>query len=223
MKYVSIDIETTGLDPENHEILSVGIVIEDTSLKLDPENLPTLHIGILHEEIRGSLFAINMNNDILKKILGYQGAKTVEEKAEYEKSNRMVFRKKEDVVVEIYRFLFRNGFVDFTPEEMQQSEIIDGVRYPLIGSKNPPARINAAGKNFSTFDKVFLEKLPRWKQLMRTRQRVLDPGILFVDWQNDEALPTLQTCKDRAGIQGQVTHDALEDAIDVIMVMRKFY
>lgn len=29
MKYLSIDIETTGVDPLNNQILSVGIIVED--------------------------------------------------------------------------------------------------------------------------------------------------------------------------------------------------
>ena len=43
MKYISIDIETTGLDPENCQILSIGAVIEDTLNQLPFEELPTFH------------------------------------------------------------------------------------------------------------------------------------------------------------------------------------
>jgi hypothetical protein len=82
---------------------------------------------------------------------------------------------------------------------------------------------NVAGKNFGTFDKLFLQELPWWQKLIRTRQRVLDPAILMVDWKNDKSLPNLTTCKERADIQGIVTHNALEDAWDVIEVLRKFY
>jgi hypothetical protein len=45
----------------------------------------------------------------------------------------------------------------------------------------------------------------------------------MVDWVNDTSLPNLDTCKFRADIQGVVTHNALEDAWDVIEVLRKFY
>jgi hypothetical protein len=55
------------------------------------------------------------------------------------------------------------------------------------------------------------------------RQRVIDPAILMVDWKNDESLPNLKVCKERADIEGIVTHNALEDAWDVIEVLRKFY
>jgi len=70
---------------------------------------------------------------------------------------------------------------------------------------------------------LFLQQLPWWQKLIRTRQRVLDPAILFVDWKNDESLPSLTTCKQRAGISGIVTHDALDDAWDVIETLRVTY
>ena len=36
----------------------------------------------------------------------------------------------------------------------------------------------------------------------------------------DERLPDLLTCKERAGIKGKVTHKAIEDAWDVIELLR---
>ncbi len=67
-----------------------------------------------------------------------------------------------------------------------------------------PITINVAGKNFGTFDKLFLQELPWWQKLIRTRQRVLDPAILLVDWIGDKSLPNLTQCKERAGIRGIV-------------------
>ena len=71
--------------------------------------------------------------------------------------------------------------------------------------------------------KLFLQELPWWQKLIRTRQRVLDPAILCVDWNNDTALPSLTQCKERTNVEGIVTHNALEDAWDVIQVLRNFY
>jgi hypothetical protein len=86
-----------------------------------------------------------------------------------------------------------------------------------------PVTITVAGKNFASFDKLFLERLPRWKQAIRIKQRILDPAILYVDWKTDSDVPNLLKCKERAGINGTVTHNALEDAWDVIEVLRKKY
>ena len=43
------------------------------------------------------------------------------------------------------------------------------------------------------------------------------------DWNEDESLPSLIKCKERANIEGIVTHNALEDAWDVIELLRKHY
>ena len=95
--------------------------------------------------------------------------------------------------------------------------------FPIFSSKLKPTHIIAAGKNFATFDKKFLEKLPRWQQCLRIKQRVIDPAILYVDWKNDNDLPNLSLCKERAGLSNIVTHNALEDAWDTLEVLRKFY
>ena len=49
-------------------------------------------------------------------------------------------------------------------------------------------------------------------------------GIFGRDpWKNDDAAPGLGLCKERAGIEGIVTHNAIEDAMDVVQLFRKFY
>ena len=224
MKYVSIDIETTGLDPALNNILSIGAIIEDTESPLPRRECPQIHIAIVHHALHGSYEALDMNRDLISKISKWKNSKE-EEKRNYSTTLNMVFSDPEEVVAHLYRFFYRNGLVDIDLEKYvgMQKEIIDGVSYPIIGSKVPPAKINAAGKNFATFDKLFLENLPRWKQLMRVRQRVIDPAILYVDWKNDKALPSLGECKERAGLSSHVSHDALDDAWDTIEVLRKMY
>jgi hypothetical protein len=73
------------------------------------------------------------------------------------------------------------------------------------------------------FDKLFLEKLPKWNTYIEIKKRIIDPAVLFADWQNDEVLPNLTTCKIRAKTGDNVTHNALEDAWDVIELMRTQY
>jgi len=94
---------------------------------------------------------------------------------------------------------------------------------PMITNQTKPIHITVAGKNFGTFDLRFLEKLPRWNQLIKVRQRILDPTILYTDWKNDESLPSLSKCKKRANMTEVVSHDAVEDSFDVIALLRKEY
>jgi len=81
-------------------------------------------------------------------------------------------------------------------------------------------KVKATGKNFGTFDLKFINKV--FKRV-KFHHRVLDVGSLMVNFKNDEWLPGLLECKKRAGIKGEVTHNALEDCWDVIEILRTKY
>jgi len=223
MKYISIDIETTGLDPENCQILSIGAVIEDTLNQLPFEELPTFHGVIKRENVSGSLFALNMNRDLIETIVQYSGAQDQDEKNDIVHMTGMQFYHEDEIVEALFQFCFRNNLVELNHDINKTVKIVNGITYPILTSNMPKVYLNCAGKNFAGFDKKFLEKLPRWKQVFSIRSRVLDPGILFVDWINDESVPSLDECKKRAGIDGVVTHNAVEDAMDVVMLLRQCY
>ena len=224
MKYISIDIETTGLDPETCQILSIGAVIEDTLNPIPFEDLPKFHGVIKRENVSGSLFALNMNRDLIETIVQYSGAQDQDEKNDIVHMTGMQFYHEDEIVEALYQFCYRNGLVDLDPNFLnKQMKVVNGISYPILGSNMVKTYLNCAGKNFAGFDKKFLEKLPRWKQVFSIRSRVLDPGILFVDWINDESVPSLDECKKRAGIDGVVTHNAVEDAMDVVMLLRQCY
>jgi hypothetical protein len=188
------------------------------------EELPTLHGVIKRENVSGSLFALNMNRDLIETIVQYSGAQDQDEKNDIVHMTGMQFYHEDEIVEALFQFCYRNGLVEFDPNFLnKQMKIVDGIAYPILTSNMPKVYLNCAGKNFAGFDKKFLEKLPRWKQVFSIRSRVLDPGILFVDWINDESVPSLDECKKRAGIDGVVTHNAVEDAMDVVMLLRQCY
>ena len=224
MKYISVDIETTGLDPETCQILSIGAVIEDTLNQLPFEDLPKFHGVIKRENVSGSIFALNLNRDLIQAMKDHSEARTDDEKKLVEESFGAKFYHEDEVVEALYQFCFRNGLVELDDRWLNQHvKLVDGKTYPILTSNMNKTYLNCAGKNFAGFDKKFLEKLPRWKQVFSIRSRVLDPGILFVDWINDESVPSLDECKKRAGIDGVVTHNAVEDAMDVVMLLRQCY
>jgi hypothetical protein len=215
MKYVSIDIETSGLDHQKNSVLSIGAIIEDTEKKLPFEECLKFNAIILQREIVGSPRAITMNNEIISMIGNYLEG-TDEVRKVLNNNSGYKFYEEEEVVKEFYLWLYKNG--------LGQEELYEGARGGImIDSKTKPITLNVAGKNFGTFDKLFLQELPWWQKLIRTRQRVLDPAILCVDWKNDKSLPSLTQCKEKLGIEGIVTHNALDDAWDVIEILRKFY
>jgi oligoribonuclease len=223
MKYISIDIETTGLDSEKNKVISVGAIIEDTENKLPFDECPKFNVAVLQNELVGSARAITINKELISLIADYQDAndetrKLIDSYGDYK------YIREDEVAKEFYWFLEGNGFgVGHFYDSGGYVEIKDGKTRPIINGSTKPITINVAGKNFATFDKLFLEELPWWKKLIKIRQRVLDPAILVVDWKNDTSLPNLKQCKERTGVEGIVTHNALDDAWDVIEVMRKFY
>ena len=225
MIYLSIDLETTGLEKDRYQILSFGAILEDTEKKLPYAEIPKFHAAILHNEITGSPFAMNMNKKIIEAIVQYQTAKDQDEKNDLVQMTGMQFYHEDKVVEGFFHWLCDNDM--YTPNPLMEGQAMvmagNGKMYPAITSKTKPITINVAGKNFASFDKHFVDRLPRWQQLIRIRQRMIDPAVIFTDWTNDKALPALYDCKQRAKIQGEVTHDALEDAWDVIQLLRTQY
>lgn len=182
MRYVSIDIETTGLNPERDQILEFGAVIGDTNKKYDINNAIKFHKIILHRRIVGDVFAINMNREIIQEI-----------KEAYDKS-------------ELNRAFCSIQYLEENFIEWLKKNRFDTTK-----------KINVAGKNFAGFDQKFLE--PYFKNI-KFSQRVLDPAILYLDT-TDKRLPDLKTCKARAGLNGNVSHRALIDAMDVVLLLQK--
>ncbi len=221
MIYVSIDIETSGLNHDMNHVLSIGAIIEDTTKKLPYDELPKFNAIVLQNNIQGSPRAITMNKEIISLIGEYLEGKE-EVRQQLIESSGYQFFEEDEVVKEFYWWLEANGYFQSNNSNGYVT-LEDGYMRPVINGNTKPITINVAGKNFGTFDKLFLQELPWWQKLIRTRQRVLDPAILCVDWVNDTSLPSLTICKERMNVEGIVTHNALEDAWDVIEILRKFY
>ena len=222
MVYISVDIETTGLDSERNQILSIGAIIEDTTKKLSFEEIPKFNTIVLHHELTGSPRAITMNKELISLMGEYlEGDKDVRKK--HDEHSGFQFLEIDEVSKAFFDFLWKNSLGYSMTDVSKTVRVVDGHSYPVFGSNTKPIILNVAGKNFGTFDKLFLEKLPWWKKLIQARQRVIDPAILCCGWHTDDTLPSLSQCKERLGVKGIVTHNALVDAWDVIQVLRKFY
>ena len=222
MIYVSIDIETSGLEPLNNSVLSFGAIIEDTSKKLPYEKLPKFNAIILQHQITGAPRAISMNKEIISLIGEYVEGND-EDRANLEHHSDYVFLKEDELAQKFYDFLFLNGIYPNSSFLNNHVRNVNGTMIPAFNNHTPSLTINVAGKNFGTFDKLFLDELPWWRKLIKVRQRIIDPSILYCRWDEDEAIPSLKKCKERADIDGEVAHTALEDAWDVVQMLRKFY
>jgi len=175
MPYVSIDIETTGLDPETCQILEIGAVVDDWKLPI--ERLPRFRRALTYEIVTGSPYAMALNANLLKQIASPQSD----------------FCKPQELGAQFAEWIKANGL--------------------------DPMRLQAAGKNFASFDMQFLNRLPRFGEHIRFRHRVLDPAILYWRLQDDK-LPDSKTCYERAGLDNKVAHTAVEDALAVVRLVR---
>lgn len=183
MKYLSIDIETTGLNPHEHKIIEFGALLEDTTkIHLSVSDLPHYHC-IIQQEMKGDPIALEMNQKIFE-------------------------------IMETGWCVSQGGFLKDFYKWCENAG--------LEKNSKGKIRIVAAGKNFSSFDLLFLNEIPGFAQIFSVSKRCLDPAMLYIV-PDDCELPDLQTCLDRAGIKKTVAHNALSDAADVVNLLRQKY
>jgi len=68
MKYISIDIETTGLDPEKHQILEFAAVYDDLEQPKRLEHLPKFHRLICWDDYIISDYCLKLHEELLKEL-----------------------------------------------------------------------------------------------------------------------------------------------------------
>lgn len=187
MKAVSIDIETTGLNPETCQILEIGAVIFDTRDFDTPiEKLPTLRMILVHEFIMGEPAALKMNAGLIESIAFFKPPK---------KSGG-------ETGVFIYPGLVTGKMWEFFARYMDANSVF------------------VAGKNFNGFDRRFLDKLPKANQNLRFHRRTFDPAAYYFDPLTDSEIPSLSQCLERAGMNPTVNHSAVDDARQVVALLR---
>lgn len=178
MKYVSVDIETLGLDPDQCDIIEFGAVIDDMISPI--EDLPTFHCYVIQEDnnYQGEPYAMSMHSKILKRI------------AEREK-----------------------GYF-YVPSDLLDESFADWLALEV----DPIEKVTLAGKNFASFDLPFLKNV-KFGERSLYHHRILDVGSMYVT-KKDQEIPDLKECLRRAGIDKEINHTAVDDAIDVIRCVR---
>jgi hypothetical protein len=193
VRYLSVDIESTGLDHTWCQMIEFGCVYDDLRDRLPTAKLPRFHCYVAHDRIVGEPYALAMNWKIIDRI------------ARREK-----------------------GYTYLPPDQFHRAfcEWLVGVGYS-VGPTNGEIEVNVAGKNFSGFDKNFISPYLGRQTYpftsVRFRHRVLDVAPLYFDPSTDDVLPDLKTCLARAGITKEVAHTAIEDAMDVVQLVRYAY
>lgn len=196
MKYCAIDIETTGLDPDNCQIIQFAAVFDDLNVQAPLETLPKYETYVIADTYKGEAYALAMNAGIFEKIANYNG-------------NNIKADHTGNLLPQFSQWLRKECKVPF-------------LRYPGTCLYDSCVRVVAAGKNFANFDNQFLRKLPGYDRVVKFHHRVLDPASLYFDPRLDkDCLPSTEKCMKRAGIEGEVAHTALEDALTVVKLLRK--
>lgn len=206
MKYLSLDIETGGLN-RKMPILQIAVVVDDLHSRTPTpiDQLPRFCAFVKHDNPTFEPYALNLH---MKTGL-------------------------------LQRYLADQTKVDFGSTMKKLVEFLR-VYYPLQGKE----KYNAAGKNLAGFDLPFIREARHdagpfqnsniWTTadgvyvnhvvgdfLDKINHRIIDPAVFYTDFLSDKGAVSLDDCKDRAGITtGPVTHDALDDALDVVRVIR---
>lgn len=193
MKYVSIDIETTGLDPNKHDIVEFAAVLDATEYSIPVEQLPFFRAVIVTDNYNVSPYCGHLHFDLWKEICVVDKTRMADE-GHYLGSYMHVethYTKPEYLIMLFVEWLEKHG--------------IEG-------------RINPVGKNFGAFDLHFLNRLEGAKDLP-LKHRTLDPGCMYAT-ATDEQIPSLEECLKRAGRTPDALHTALGDARDVVRLIR---
>ncbi len=241
LSYVSIDIETTGLDETKCQTLEIGAVLDDWTKPI--AELPIFRRIVAWDQVVGTPYAMSLNAGLLKAI----GTRANEKPTAPEDALIQLVKQTGSKDIPVNRILnhlrspiswhdipnFLLKCPDLHPEVLKfaanppmpccfckDHQLANLFSIWLKANGVDPKHIQAAGKNFAAFDMQFLKRMPVFEDLIAFRHRIIDPAILY--WEpDDEKLPDSKTCYERAGYDSKVAHTAVEDAQAIVWLVRQ--
>lgn len=195
MRYMSIDIETTGLDPKVHSILEVGAVC--TEITKDHARAHELRLLVVPQ---GPMvidpYCAKLHTTLWDELIAHQKKGTPP----------MVCRANGDNHIQVSGQCWESKIAEHL------LDFVDAC-WPEHTAKKP--KITVAGKNAASFDLPFLRLRANLDDYLDVRHRVLDVAPFF--WRpGDDVLPSMDVCLQRAGIAKSTKHGALDDAYLVV-------
>lgn len=175
MKYVSIDIETLGLNPDA-PIIEVACVFVENGECLGEEQTYVCHDSYDNCEP----YAMAMHPETLKIIADGPQEGTIN--------------------------------IDWVGQWL--AHFLD--KYGFYG------KITFAGKNAAKFDIPMLQRQSKSFDRIKPHHRVLDPGSMYVR-RGDDEIQSLSTILESQGLDGTVSHTALDDARAVVAAVERFF
>lgn len=190
--YIAFDIETTGLNPEKHQILSIAAVADnepDTPI----DKLPYFHMSIYYEDgIVGDPFALAMNAKLLEMIA--KGGPPIQRGDNW--TGQATLRQ---VMSDYISWLDR--LTHIAEKFVYAGKNLASFDFGFLEAKGFPVH------KFLRSGHRVIDVGPMYYNLS--------------DYQNGTA-PNLVKCMERAEVVNpEVTHDALQDCRDVVLCIRK--
>lgn len=191
--YVSLDLETTGLDLQKSQILQIGAVFDDGKSPID--KLQTLNILVDNETITyGESYAMGMNAWIFKEL--------------FDKNSKF---EKQSLTIALQKLWL---LLSEAAERAYEWDVANG-------KQSPRKNIQIAGKNVGSFDLAILANqgatVDQAGVTAPADHRTIDVGSMyFEDFGRNAGLNSINKLTGRDG----VSHDALQDAFDVVTAIR---
>lgn len=150
MKYVSIDIETTGLSPVDNQMIEIGLVVEDTAAKKPIDELPRRRILIPSRQYQINTYCMNLHRTLFE-MLDQVDWKRLMSEGSYRHAPKTYFA--------------TPGKIEFIIAPWLEKHMGKDCKFVV------------AGKNFYGFDYNFMRP---YLQNVKFHHRALDPCTLFL-------------------------------------------
>ena len=188
LPYISIDLETTGLDLERSQILQIAAVYDDGKSPI--AELPRFNVFINEPITYAELGALVLH----AKSGLFSRIQEANKKGESKKLSQ--------------------GIDDFL-------KFLDDHRNPREGGGK--YKVNLAGKNAGTYDIPILKNWMNYAQGLYFKDliycSIIDAGSIY--FRDFGRIPSLgEILKHIQAAKTEVTHDAMEDALDVVIAIR---
>ena len=192
LKYVSIDIETTGIDRQKDDVIEITAKIDDLSNIKPVNELPRFHCYVVKERYSGCAWAFAEHQRIFDAI----------------RNNHPDCIDEENVAHALYNFICDNkGYIGYMEKDLYDNTC-DIIVLP-------------AGKNFASFDLHFLYRLPFFVGKIGFPTRAIDVGNMYLR-PTDIKPPSLTDCAKRMNLNMVVNHTSDNEVDMVIHLVRNF-
>ena len=220
--YISMDLETTGLDVEKVDILELAAVLDDGESPIEKLRRVSLIID-LKKFNYSEPYALNMNARLIQAIVDKKGE---DPEIVLQKFGALV-EEAVGICVE-YDLKYTDKYKVSIEKKINKGEIesnlsLEEFKYIYYGR----TKVEFAGKNFAGFDKpvftnFFGRETKNFSQyfqalLERMHYKTIDVGSMYYpDFGYNPSLSEINKITGRS----EVSHQALDDALDVVYAVR---